>query len=95
MNPRLEGKTDPRLARCEAELAECVQTLFRRCPFLSGFAVRVGAIELDDMTCHPVPNDEVLEGMRGAIVEALLELVDERPETALLMSGRTFARTSH
>ena len=95
MYPRVEGKGDPRLARCEAELVECVQTLFRRNPWLSGFAVRPGAIELNDITCHPVPNDEVLEGTRGAIVEALLDLVDERPEAALLMSGRTFARSSH
>jgi hypothetical protein len=95
MNPRLEKATDPRLARCEADLSACVQTVFRRCPMLAGFAVCEGAIQLADMTCHPAQSAEVLEDMREYITNVLIELADDEPETAFLMSGRTFPRTTH
>ena len=95
MNARLERDPDPRLARCEADLAACVATVFRRCPTLAGFAVCEGAIALADMTCHPAGDDEALAEMREYITGELLELVDELPEAALLMSGRTFPRTTH
>jgi hypothetical protein len=78
---------------CETDLETCVQGVFRRCPSLAGFAVRAGAIELADMTCHPPLDGESIGEMRDYITRELLELVDEQPETALLMSGRTFART--
>jgi len=95
MNTRLEEARDPRLARCEADLAACVDTLFRRCPMLAGFAVCEGAVALFDMTCHPAQDDQVQAEMREYITTELTELVDQEPETALLMRGRTFPRTKH
>ena len=95
MNQTLTKTVDPRLARCEADLAVCVETVFRRLPMLAGFAVCHGAIVLADITCHPAPGDEALSEMREYITGELMDLVDEHPETALLMSGRTFPRVMH
>ena len=95
MNQTLTKTGDARLARCQADLAVCVESLFRRLPMLAGFAVCEGAVALIDMTCHPAQDDEALEEMREYITAQLAELVDELPETALLMSGRTFPRVTH
>ena len=92
MTARLQGAVDP---RSEAALAVCVRTLFLRCPTLAGFAVSEGAIALADMTCHPAPDEQSLAEMREYITGELLELVDEVPQTAFLMCGRTFPRTAH
>jgi hypothetical protein len=95
MNPGLEKAADARLARCEADLAACVGTLFRRCRPLAGFTVSAGGIQLADMTCHPAQDDQVLKDMREYITGVLTDLADEQPGTALLMNGRTFARFTH
>ena len=76
-------------------LAACVETVFRRCPSLAGFAVCEGAIQLADMTLYPAQDDEVQEELREYITEQLMELVDQEPETAVLLSGRTFPRVAH
>jgi predicted butyrate kinase (DUF1464 family) len=76
-------------------LAACVETMFRRCPTLAGFAVCEGAIQLADMTCHPAQDDEMQQEMREYIVRELVELVDQEPEAAVLLSGRTFPRVTH
>ena len=76
-------------------LAACVETVFRRCPSLAGFAVCEGAIQLADMTLYPAQDDEVQQEMREYIVQELMELVDQEPEAAILLSGRTFPRVAH
>lgn len=92
MTARMQGAVDP---RSEAALAACVETMFRRLPTLAGFAVSEGAIALADMTCHPAPDAESLAEMREYITGELLELVDQEPQAALLMVGRTFPRITH
>ena len=45
------------------------------------------------LACHPAREGE--QAALGEIARTLLELIDERPEAAELLRGRTFARTLH
>ena len=84
---------DPQRLRLEADLAARVDVLFRRCPTLCGFLMQEG--DLLDLTCHPLPNREQAEAVLGEVSQMLQELLDEQPEAAELLRGRTFARTVH
>jgi hypothetical protein len=100
---------DPRLMRLEADLAGRIDALFRRLPALYGFSVQQGSkvtreraaahLEGDlfvaDLACHPALGSDYCEEVCEEISHALLELVDEQPEAAELLPGRTFARTMH
>ena len=97
------------LSRLEADLAGRIDALFRRCPGLYGFSVQEGAnvtreraaahLEGDlfvaDLACHPALGRDYCAELCEEISHALLELVDEQPEAAGLLPGRTFARTMH
>jgi hypothetical protein len=73
-------------------LQEMLEGLFRRRPELQGFAVRPDLPLPWHLTCHP-QHDE--QAALDEIAQTLLELVEERPEAAALLRGRTFARTLH
>jgi hypothetical protein len=102
------GYEEQRL-QLEAALAARIDTLFRRCPALCGFSVQEGSklpqeraadhiegdLFLADLECHPALDPDRSAELCEAISHALLELVDERPEMAELLPGRTFARTLH
>jgi hypothetical protein len=47
----------------------------------------------EPLACHPPHHGE--QAALGEIAQTLLELVEERPEAAALLRGRTFARTLH
>jgi hypothetical protein len=95
--------------RLESDLAARVETLFQRCPALYGFSVQASAsvtrervvldlqedLHLADVVLHEPLNGEQAATLVGEISEALLDLVDERPEATALLRGRTFARTLH
>jgi hypothetical protein len=76
----------------DALLQEMLQTLFRRHPELHGFTVRLDQPLPCHLTCDP-QHDE--QAALDEIAQMLLELVEERPEAAALLRGRTFARTLH
>ena len=90
----------------EADLAARVELLFQRCPALCGFSVQErsnvsrerafdhldGDLFLADLACHPPLDPDHCAELCDAISHTLLELVDERPEMAELLPGRTFAR---
>lgn len=88
---------EPRLRGAGKDLAVQLESLFMRCPALAGFAVRAEDDELllTDVGISPQfgaeQHDEILE----RIATALSELLDERPEAAELLRGRTFTRTLH
>jgi hypothetical protein len=107
---RLQNEVyEEQLLRLEADLTARVDTLFRRCPALCGFTIQEGskltrerAVEhlegdlfLADLVCHPIMDDDRSAELCEAISHTLLEMVDERPELAGLLAGRTFARTLH
>jgi hypothetical protein len=75
------------------EIRERLEELFRRCPQLHGFAVRPDRPLPWHLACDAGANGahEALD----AIAQTLLELIEERPEAARLLRGRTFARTLH
>lgn len=95
MNTLLQRTRDPQRLRLEADLAARVAALFGRYPALCGFSVQEDELVLSDLTCHPVPDRERAEAVLGEVAQVLLELVDEQPEAAELLRGRTFARTVH
>jgi len=95
--------------RLESDLAARLETLFRRCPALHGFSVQPAAsvtrervvVDLQEDLCladvvwHQALNGEQAVTLIGEISQALFELVDERPEAAALLRGRTFASALH
>ena len=103
------GHKELQRLRLEADLAASIETLFRRCPSLYGFSVQEGSkvtreravdrldnnLYLADVACHPLLDEERCAELYEVVSHTLLELVDERPEMAELLPGRTFARTLH
>lgn len=95
--------------RLESDLAVRMETLFRRCPALHGFSVQPEAgvtnervvlglqddLYLADVVWHQPLNGEQAASLVGEISQALLELMDERPEATELLRGRTFASVLH
>jgi hypothetical protein len=92
----------------EMRLEESIVSLFQDLPALCGFAVRDragqpdggsavlnGGLFLTDIGLYPQPAVEVAKLICEEIRETLVELIDERPEARLLLSGRTFARALH
>ena len=77
------------------DLNERLEALFRRCPELHGFAVRLDCPVPWELTCHPAHGGKEAEAALDEIAQMLSELLDERPEAAALLRGRTFARTLH
>jgi hypothetical protein len=75
------------------EIRERLEELFQRCPQLHGFAVRSDRPLPWHLTCHPAQEGE--QAALEEIAQTLLELLEERPEAAALLRGRTFARTLH
>jgi hypothetical protein len=75
------------------EIRERLEDLFQRCPQLHGFAVRLDRPLPWHLTCDPAQRGD--QAALGEVAQALFELIDERPEAAELLRGRTFARTVH
>ncbi len=79
------------------QLEEQLQSLFARCPELSGFSVRGEADELfvSDVGISPRLGAEQYGEIYQEIANTLSVLLDEQPEAGELLRGRTFARTLH
>ena len=74
----------------ESRLAE----LFGRLPMLCGFTLRHD-LEIADVAVHTWPGYTAGDDLYAELMQELADLADERPEAALLMRGRTFARMVH
>ena len=95
--------------RLEADLDARLGTLFDCYPALCGFSVAVRSIPsrdgeaevpecelfVSDIAVYPALGACQSDELGGEISAALAGLLDERPETAELLSGRTFARAWH
>jgi hypothetical protein len=83
--------------KTQIQLEEQLQSLFARCPELSGFAVRGEADELfvSDVGISPRLSAEQYGEIYEEIANTLSVLLDEQPEAGELLRGRTFARTVH
>ena len=76
-------------------VAATVNEIFAAWPELYGFSVGqvegelcLADVATDSWHAHSVE-------LMGEIAAALVELIDEQPEAAKLLNGRTFARTLH
>ena len=92
--------------RLESDLAAHTEPLFRGWPMLSGFCVLEGANALDervaahlggrlfvaDVACYPELGEAQRIELCGDIAAALAALLDEQPEAAELLRGRTLVR---
>ena len=94
MNALLQEIRDPR-RRFEADLAQRLEALFKLRPALCGFAVQEFSPIPSHVVCHPALDCEEAQAVLSEIAEMLLDLVDEQPESAELLHGRTFARMLH
>ncbi len=76
------------------EVTELVSTLFQRYPALCGFSVKED-LSFWNVACHRALAGDEAEILCEEISAALHELVEERPEAAELLRGRTLARAFH
>ena len=83
--------------KATVQLSEQLQSLFARCPELTGFAVRGENDELfvSDVGISPRLSAEQYGEIYQDIADTLSGLLDEAPEASELLRGRTFARTLH
>ena len=93
----------------EADLGARVEALFGRCPELCGFLVEERTVEAPNgeaavremelyiagIDVYPVLGAGQSESLVAQISAALADLLEETPEAADLLAGRTFARTVH
>jgi hypothetical protein len=80
--------------RAEEIVESHLAALFGRLPMLCGFALRHD-LELTEVTVHSWPGYTAGEDFYGDLMQGLVDLAEERPDAALLMRGRTFARMVH
>ena len=90
----------------EAALSARIETIFDRCSELYGFSVderlvsqKEGAREwelyVSAVAAYPELGRSQADGFIGEISEALADLLNQRPQAADLLPGRTFARVWH
>ena len=71
-----------------------MQTLFQRNPALCGFSVQED-LSFTHVACHPALVGDETRELIDEISTALCELVEDEPEAAELLRGRTLARSFH
>lgn len=76
------------------EVHDVMETLFERYPALCGFSVQHD-LSFSHVACHPMLEGEEARELIEEISATLHQLVDERPEAAELLRGRTLARVFH
>ena len=76
------------------EIHDVMQMLFQRYPALCGFSVQHD-LSFSHIACHPMLEGDQAQELAEEISAALHGLVDERPEAAELLRGRTLARVFH
>jgi hypothetical protein len=76
------------------QIQAVMQPLFERNPHLCGFAVQED-LSFSDVACHPALNGDDARELIDEISLALRELVEDDPEAAELLRGRTLARSFH
>ncbi|HYR36323.1 MAG TPA: hypothetical protein VEQ87_18670 [Burkholderiales bacterium] len=76
------------------QIEAVIQPLFERNPQLCGFAVQ-DDLSFTHVACHPALDADEARELIDEISGALRELVEEDPEAAELLRGRTLARSFH
>ena len=83
--------------KIQTELQQQVDSLFNRCPELSGFSVRAENDELfvSDVGIAPRLSAEQYGEIFQDIAKTLSDVLEEAPEACEYLRGRTFARSLH
>jgi hypothetical protein len=76
------------------EVHDVMEMLFQRYPALCGFSVQPD-LSFSHIACHPALEAEEARELIDEISATLRELVEEQPEAADLLRGRTLARVFH
>jgi hypothetical protein len=76
------------------QVEDMMGTLFQRYPALCGFLVKED-LSFSNVACHPALAGEQAQELINEISDTLHALVEERPEAADLLRGRTLARVFH
>ena len=76
------------------EVQAVMSTLFHRHPALCGFSVK-DDLSFTNVACHPAMAGDEVQTLCEDISAALSELLEEQPEAADVLRGRTLARTFH
>lgn len=76
------------------QIPEVMHTLFQRNPALCGFSVQHD-FSFSHVACHPALDGEETRELLDEISASLRELLEEEPEAAEMLRGRTLARSFH
>ena len=76
------------------EVQAVMSTLFQRHPALCGFEVKQD-LSFTNVACHPAMEGDEVQMLCEEISAALSDLLEERPEAADVLRGRTLARMFH
>ena len=85
---------EARRQHTEAIVARHMDELFQRLPMLCGFCLRPD-LELAELSVFTWPGCTEGPDLYDEVMQALVDLADERPDAVQLMRGRTFARAVH
>ena len=94
MKPSEQRLTEARRQHTEAIVDRHLSELFQRLPMLAGFWLRPD-LEVDELSVFTWPGFAAGPELYEEVMQSLVELAEERPETVQLMRGRTFARALH
>ena len=83
-----------RRERVEAVIEGRIGSLFQRLPMLCGFAM-ADDLDVTNVTIQTWPGYIAGADLYGEIANAVVDLVEERPDVIELLQGRTFARAFH
>ena len=83
--------------KLHTQLEQQVESLFERCPELSGFSVRSENDELfvSDVGIVPRLSAQQYGEIFQDIARTLADVLEEEPEAGEFLKGRTFARSLH
>jgi hypothetical protein len=81
-----------------AQVSARIAALFVKLPMLTGFSVQqsaTGELRIADVSVDAWPGWQAGPAVHDEIAQALLELINEHPESYDALRGHTFARTFH
>jgi len=94
MKPSEQRQIEARRQHTEAIVSQHIHQLFQRLPMLSGFCLQPD-LEVAELSVFTWPGYTAGRELYEEVMQALVELAEERPDAVPLMRGRTFARAVH
>ena len=94
MKPSELRQSEARRQHTEAIVSQHIHQLVQRLPMLSGFCLQPD-LEVAELSVFTWPGYTAGRELYEEVMQALVELAEERPDAVPLMRGRTFARAVH